>query len=266
VATLLVFANQKGGVTKTTSAANLGAGLAEMGDRVLLIDADPQANLTEAFGAESIDVGLRLEDLLARPRWGHAPAVVTEVPDNNGGPRPLAGGVHLIPCSEELAAVAAELAGAPDAEFRLRDVVRLFQASYDYILIDTPPGIGPLSTMALIAADWVVVPARPADHDVAGASKVYDLIEGGALAEFNPNLKVLGVLITQGDARWRLRRDSHEGLDRARMTRLPVEIPFAVRVGAAPRYGAPTIVLEPDSRVGCAYRDLAHHVRRTLAA
>mgnify|MGYP000632603725 CR=1 FL=1 len=257
MAHVIAFANQKGGVTKTTSTANLGVAFAEQGHKVLLIDADPQANLSEAFGVDEQAIGLRLEDALALEDLG------ARLPGGDAAPavlQCLAGGVDLLPCTDQLATVAARLATSANTETRMRDLVALYRPLYDYVLIDTPPGIGPLSSLALIAADYILIPARPGDHDVGGAGKVYDLVESGALSPFNEHLRILGVLITQQDNRWRLRQESRTAIQEAEMNALPVEIPFAVRVGSAPRHGAPTIVLEPDGRVGSAYRRLAAHI------
>jgi cellulose biosynthesis protein BcsQ len=110
----------------------------------------------------------------------------------------------------------------------------------------------------------VIVPARPADLDVGGAAKVYDLIED-AVRELNPGLEVLGVLVVQTQRRWVLRRETHHSIEAQGMRALPVEVPFSVRVGAAPRFGAPTFVLEPDGRVAHAYRRLATHLVRSGA-
>lgn len=260
MARVIAFVNQKGGVTKTTSVANTGAALAELGRRVLVIDADPQANLTESFGADEL-LGTRLEDLLALPGIEQEPKVVERMRDEG---TPLAGGVHLLPCSEQLADVAAELPRHEGYELRLRSVVDSLRRRYDDILIDTPPGLGILSGMALLAADAVIVPARPADLDVGGAAKVYDLVEE-VVRELNPGLAVLGVLVAQTQRRWILRREAQEAIEAQGMTALPVEVPFSVRVGAAPRYGAPTFVLEPDGRVAHAYRKLAAHLVRSPA-
>lgn len=257
---VVAFVNHKGGVTKTTSVANTGAALAELGRRVLLVDADPQANLTESFAAEEA-LGTRLEDLLAVIEAEQAPAVLERTGE---GEEPLPGGVHLLPCSEQLADVAAELPRQEGYELRLRQVVASLRDRYDDILIDTPPGLGILSGMALLAADAVIVPARPADLDVGGAAKVYDLVEE-VVRELNPAFQVLGVLIVQTQRRWILRRETHKAIEAHGMTALPVEVPFSVRVGAAPRYGAPTFVLEPDGRVAHAYRRLAGYLMQSEA-
>jgi len=106
---------------------------------------------------------------------------------------------------------------------------------------------------------------RPADLDVGGAAKVYNLIEE-SVRGLNPGLDVLGVLVAQAQRRWVLRRDAHAAIEDQGMQALPVEVPFSVRVGAAPRFAAPTFVLEPDGRVAQAYRKLAEHLAASRAA
>jgi chromosome partitioning protein len=264
---VIAFANHKGGVGKTTGTANLGAALALLGERVLLIDADPQSNLGEAFGVDDASqLGLRLEDVLDQAQWDAAPPIWTTRQDpDSADALPLAGGVHMLPCTSELANTVAALASEPGAERRLRDVVALYDPEYDWILIDTPPGLGPLSSMAMLAARWIIVPARPADFDIGGAVKIADLLEHD-IVEFNPDVELLGVLVSQVDRRWNLGHDTRSALKQADVPRLAIEIPFAVRVGSAPRYAAPIVVLEPASRVGRAYTRLAEHLIVQLAS
>lgn len=265
MAHVIAFANHKGGVGKTTGTANLGAALAQMGERVLLIDADPQSNLGEAFGVDDPAVpGLRLEDVLEHAAWSDSPPVwTTRLDADTGSQVSLAGGVHLLPCTAELATTIAAIAPQAGSEQRLRDVVALYHEHYDWILIDTPPGLGALSSMAMLAARWIIVPARPADFDIGGAVKIADLIEH-EIVEFNPDVELLGVLVSQADRRWHLGHDTRSALKGAEVPRFDVEIPFAVRVGSAPRYASPTVILEPESRVGRAYRRLARHLADTL--
>jgi cellulose biosynthesis protein BcsQ len=123
------------------------------------------------------------------------------------------------------------------------------------ILLDTPPGRGNLSGMAVLAADGLLIPALAADLDVRGAGKLYDLVEGEI-----PELRILGVLIAASERRWRITRDATRRMTADEMRVLPVQVPRAVRVASAPRYRAPTAVLEPDSMVTHAYRELARHL------
>jgi chromosome partitioning protein len=258
---VIVLANHKGGVTKTTSTANLGACLAEAGHRVLVVDCDPQANLSEAFGWTEDLPGERLEDLLAHPaaavRYAPPPALQIDV-----GPQlEWREQLRIIPCTDTLADVAADRpTSAGDGwESRLREVLHPLRDRFDLVLLDTPPGLGNLSGMAVLAADGLLIPARPADLDVRGAGKLYDLVETSV-----PDLRILGVLIAASDQRWRIARDASSRVSADQMHVLPIQIPRAVRVASAPRYRAPTVVLEPDSMVSHAYRQLAHHLLREL--
>jgi chromosome partitioning protein len=202
---VIVLANHKGGVTKTTSTANLGACLAEAGHRVLVVDCDPQANLSEAFGWTEDLPGERLEDLLAHPaaavRYAPPPALQVDV-----GPQlEWRDQLRIIPCTDALADVAADLpTSAGDGwESRLREVLYPLRDRFDLVLLDTPPGLGNLSGMAVLAADGLLIPARRADLDVRGAGKLYDLVETSVL-----DLRILGVLIAASDQRWRIARDA----------------------------------------------------------
>ena len=158
---VIVLANHKGGVTKTTSTANLAAMLAEAGRRVLIVDCDPQANLSEAFGWYADIPGERLEDLLENPdaadRYAPPlalqPDVVPELPWRER--------LRIIPSTDALADVAADLptTAGPGHELRLRQVLEPLRDSFDLILLDTPPGLGTLSGIAVLAADGLLIPA-----------------------------------------------------------------------------------------------------------
>ncbi len=256
-AVVLVLANHKGGVTKTTSTANLGAMLAERGQRVLVVDCDPQANLSEAFGWSEDLVGERLEDLLANPgaavRYRPPVALLADVV-----PVPACRELlRIIPCTDALADVAADLPAVigEGYESQLKRVLDAQRQAFDYILLDTPPGLGNLSGMAILAADELLIPALAADLDVRGAGKLYDLVESQV-----PGLRILGVLIAASERRWRVTRDATARMNADDMRVLPFHVPRAVRVASAPRYRAPIAVLEPDSLVTQAYRRLAGHI------
>ena len=258
---VIVLANHKGGVTKTTSTANLGAMLAEAGRRVLIVDFDPQANLSEAFGWSEELAGERLEDLLAHPeaasRYTPPAALQPDVARDLSWRERL----RIIPCTDALADVAADLPGSVGEgyETRLRVVLEPLRPGFDFVLLDTPPGLGNLSGIAVLAADGLLIPALAADLDVRGAGKLYDLVEGQI-----PGLRILGVLIAASERRWRVTRDAAARMDADEMRVLPIRVPRAVRVASAPRYRAPTAVLEPDSMVSHAYRQLAQHLLAEL--
>jgi chromosome partitioning protein len=169
---VVVLANHKGGVTKTTSTANLGAMFAEAGRRVLLVDCDPQANLSEAFGWREDRPGERLEDLLAHPdameRYVPPVAVQADVAPRLAWREQL----RLIPATDALADIAVDLPAIVGAgyENRLREVLDPLRDQFDVILLDTPPGHGNLSGMAVLAADGLLIPAPAADLDVRGAA------------------------------------------------------------------------------------------------
>lgn len=251
---VIVLADHKGGVTKTTSTANLGAMFAEAGRRVLLVDCDPQANLSETFGWSEDLPSERLEDLLAHPEAAHRYTPPRALRDRIAPEVAWRDRLRIIPATDELADIAAELrtTAGPEYRDRLREVLEPLRDRFDLILLDTPPGRGVLSGMAVHAADGLVIPALAADLDVRGAGKVYDLVEDEL-----PDLRILGVLIAASERRWRVTREAAARMMADQMRVLPVWVPRAVRVASAPRHAAPTAVLEPDSMVTHAYRQLA---------
>ncbi len=201
--------------------------------------------------------GAPLEDLLANPgsaaRYQPPVALLPDV-------EPLAAWrelLRIIPCTDALADVAADLPSAvgDGYESQLKLVLGSQRPAFDYILLDTPPGLGNLSGMAILAADELLIPALAADLDVRGAGKLHDLVEAQV-----PGLRILGVLIAASERRWRVTRDATARMDADDMRVLPFHVPRAVRVASAPRYRAPIAVLEPDSLVTQAYRRLAGHI------
>ena len=191
MASIIAIANQKGGVGKTTTTANLSTGLARRGFRVLLVDMDPQANLTAAFGLER---GLQEsigECLISR----EAPVPILQTEDSSGGR------VDVVPASLDLAAVESALVNKLGRELRLREHLERLGPDYDYILIDTPPSLGLLTINSMVAADWVVVPTEARFFSLQGLDMLKESIN--EILYMNPKLRILGIVVSKYDRRLR---------------------------------------------------------------
>jgi chromosome partitioning protein len=248
MATVYAVANQKGGVGKTTTAVNLAACVSEAGCRTLLIDLDPQCNATVALGmpkdAEpntySCLLGEAGLDDAARPSAVRSLSVVCSTPD--------------------LAGATVELPRLAASEQRLRTLLEPVKDSYDHIVLDCPPSLGPLSVNALVAADRVIVPVQAEYLALEGLAQFLDTL---ALIqrELNPRLQVAGMLITMYDGRTRLAHDVEAEL-RRHFSDLVLQtvIPRNVRIGEAPSYGRPVIHHDPHCSGSDAYFELAKEV------
>ena len=190
MAIVIAVANQKGGVGKTTTTANLGASLAKRGQRVLLVDMDPQGNLTSAVGV-SKSADRTVADALL-DRQVELPVVCLE----NG-----TGRLDLVPASLSLAGAEAQLMNKLGRELRLRDHVAQVESNYDFILIDTPPSLGLLTINALVAAERVLIPTEARFFSLQGLQMIEDSIE--EVLYLNPKLQVLGILLSKFDRRLR---------------------------------------------------------------
>jgi chromosome partitioning protein len=196
MATVIAVANQKGGVGKTTTTANLGAALALREQRVLLVDLDPQGNLTSAFGLEKDVQQTVAESLLDR----RVPLPVVPVP-NGAADRHLAAGTQLsvVPAAVGLASAEAQLMNKLGRELRLRDQLLAIDTNYDYVLIDTPPALGVLTINALVAATRVIIPTEARFFSLQGLQMLEESIE--EILYLNPRLEVLGILLSKMDRR-----------------------------------------------------------------
>ncbi len=246
--TIYAVANQKGGVGKTTTAVNVAACIAEAGYSTLLVDADPQANATVGVG-------------IARTHTPGLYEVLTgEVKAQEAVTSSSVQELRAIPAGAGLAGANVELPRLDGFEYRLRDCLEPLRGSYEYIILDCPPSLGPLTVCALVAADRVIVPVQTEYFALEGLA---GLLETLALVqrELNPRLSVAGMLLTMHDGRTRLGQDVEREV-RAHFPELVFDtvIPRNVRVGEAPSYGLPVTHHDPHSAGAEAYFELAKEV------
>jgi chromosome partitioning protein len=207
MATVIAVANQKGGVGKTTTTANLGAALALRGCRVLLVDLDPQGNLTSAFGLEKDVQQTVAESLLDR----RVPLPVVSVPNGaTSGLSVVAKHLSVVPAAVGLASAEAQLMNKLGRELRLRDQLLSVSERYDFIMIDTPPSLGVLTINALVAATKVIIPTEARFFSLQGLQMLEESIE--EILYLNPRLEVLGILLSKMDRRLKEERQVAEYL------------------------------------------------------
>jgi chromosome partitioning protein len=250
-ARIVTFVNQKGGVGKTTTAVSLAAALARRGQRVLLVDLDPQANATSALGIDSAD------------RIGIYDALLDEVPAEQCIVTAPDEGVDVIPASAGLAGAEVELVPVMARERRLATAIHGLRRNYDWILVDCPPSLGLLTINALTASDHVVIPVQCEYMALEGLSRLMETLDL-VRRNLNPSLTILGVVLTMYDSRTRL---SQQVVDEVRghfAQTLETVVPRTVRLSEAPSHGQSIFRYEPGGRAAVAYEALAGALRARL--
>ena len=245
---IYAIANQKGGVGKTTTAVNLGSGFARLGQKVLVVDMDQQCNATVALGGDKSMRPSSYEVLEGDFTLSEAA--------QPGGPQNM----WLVPGSPDLAGSVVELPRLTSPNTRLREQLGTVKDDFDFILIDCPPALGPVTVNALAAADRVIEPVQAEYLALEGLVQFLDTLST-VRREINPNLELAGVVVTMHDERTRLAQDVERDLrDHFSETVFRNVIPRTVRVAEAPSYGIPVTEYAPSSRGSTAYLALADEV------
>ncbi len=248
---IICFANQKGGVGKTTSALNIAACIARSGKSVLFVDSDPQGNATSGIGIKKRSISGSVYDLLiGRLKWDEA-VIKTNVR-----------GLSIIPSSMNLVGAELELVDESDREFKLKKALSDADGKFDYIIIDCPPSLGLLTINSLAAAKYVVIPVLCEYYSLEGLSQLTATIKQ-IKKLYNPEIELLGVLVNMFDGRLNLSIAVLEEIKKYfadKLFRTP--IPRSVKISEAPSHGMPITEYDKNGKGAAAYSAVALEMMR----
>ncbi|HWP42649.1 MAG TPA: ParA family protein [Blastocatellia bacterium] len=250
---VIAIANQKGGVGKTTTAINLSAAFARTGKRVLLIDLDPQANSSLSFLEHEI-IDQSVYELLIESDVNYEDVIKPTSVAN----------LDVLPSKISLAKFESKLIGEFDAPFRLKDRIEGLTRRYDCIFIDTPPTLGLITVNALVASDYLLIPIQPSYFALEGTDDLLETVEK-VKARPNPNLRVLGVVITLLDKRTTLAKDIQDQIRHVFGDKVfETVISKSVRLEESPAYKETIFTFAPNSSGAVEYSNLCQEVMRRV--
>jgi chromosome partitioning protein len=254
---IVAIANQKGGVGKTTTAVNLGCALAELGQRILLVDLDPQANATSSFGLQGVE-----QTSLYEPLLGGASITEKIFPTRRNG-------LFIVPADIDLAGAEVEIARMPDHLTRLAETLKPLHVdeTFDFVLLDCPPSLGILMSNALAAADELLTPIQCEYFALEGLVKIVRLIEQVRDSGANPRLELGGIVMTMFDGRTNLSEQVVAEVREHFGERVyDAVIPRSVRLSEAPSFGKSILEYASSGPAAIAYRALAREFMQRHAA
>lgn len=250
---IIAFANQKGGVGKTTSAVNIASSLGVMGKKVLLIDLDPQGNTTSGLGIQKKNLRKTARDLFSGESSAEDTVVSTEF-----------AGLSVIPSNKALSGSEFELFDEEHPERKLKDSLSALREEYDYILIDCPPSLGMITVNALTAADGIIIPMQCEFYALEGLSQLV-LTINKIRQGYNPSLHVCGILITMYNGRLLLSNQVMRELKKHYGDKLfSTPISRGVKLSEAPSFGVPVYYHDKSSKASAEYLAVAKELTERI--